>query len=117
MQAFIELLLAVAALIAGVAALALIADARGRLSSLEAGSAQRRQMDADVWAAHEAVSNELEHLRGDLEVTVRELNELKAAAQVMPAPPLPKARPGGLDDLREQLRASHLDPESSTEDG
>jgi hypothetical protein len=116
MQAFIELLLAVAALIAGVAALALVMDVRGRVTTVESGSARLRQLEADVWAAHEAVHRELGELRRDLDASLRELNELKAATQVVPAPPLPKARPGGLDDLRQQLRASHLDPESSTED-
>src|SRR5438128_457077 len=116
MQAFIELLLAVAALIAAVAALALVIDQRGRVSNLEAGQSVRRQMDADAQAAHEAVHYELGELRRDVDTALRELAELKAAVEIVPAPPLPKARPGGLDDLRQQLRASHLDPESSAED-
>ncbi len=117
MQAFIELLLAVAALIVGAAALALVIDLRGRVAKLEAGGSRRRQWEEDVWAAHEAVSNEIAVLQRDLTTALRELNELKAAAQVVPAPPLPKGRAASLDDLREQLRASHLDPESSSEDG
>ena len=116
MQAFIELLLALAALVIGIAALALVIDVRSRLSQLEAGGTQRRQWEADVWAAHEAVSNEIARMQSEMDRTQRELNELKAAAQVVPAPPLPRGRSGGLDDLREQLRASHLDPESSSED-
>jgi hypothetical protein len=46
-----------------------------------------------------------------------ELNELKAAAEVVPPPPppLPRARSGGLDDLREQLRAAHREEEPSEE--
>lgn len=53
----------------------------------------------------------VEDLRRELERTQQELSELKAAAQVVPVPPLPRARRGGLDDLREQLRASHREPD------
>ncbi len=116
MQAFIELLLAVAALIVGIAALALVIELRGRVNNLEARQVLRRQMDADAQAAHEAVHYELGEQRRDIDFALHELAELKAAAQVIPAPPLPRSRSGSLDDLREQLRASHLDPESSTED-
>jgi hypothetical protein len=44
------------------------------------------------------------------------LSDLEAT-QTVTVPPLPRSRRAGLDDLREQLRASHLEPESSTEDG
>jgi hypothetical protein len=55
-------------------------------------------------------------LRRDLDDAVRELNELKSATQSAPAPPLPKSRQRGLDDLREQLRAAHQEPEPGPED-
>jgi hypothetical protein len=116
MQGLAELVLAIVALTFGVIAFALVNDVRGRVASLEAAQQTRRQMDADAQAAHEAVHYELGELRRDLETTRRELSELKAAAEIVPAPPLPKGRGAGLDDLREQLRASHLDPESSSED-
>jgi outer membrane murein-binding lipoprotein Lpp len=45
-----------------------------------------------------------------------ELEELRVAAQAVPAPPLPKTRPGGLDDLRERLRAAHSESEESPEE-
>lgn len=71
---------------------------------------------ACLWLAFDA-RRQVAQLRVELDQTQRLLNEtrqqlddLKAAAEVMPAPPpLPKARPrtGGLDDLREQLRAAH----------
>jgi hypothetical protein len=31
-------------------------------------------------------------------------------------PPLPKSRPGGLDDLRERLRAAHTEGEETSEE-
>jgi len=49
-------------------------------------------------------------LRTQLDQTRRELGELKAAAEAVPTPPpLPRTRSGGLDDLRQQLRASHAE--------
>jgi sRNA-binding protein len=116
MPTLIDTLLGLIALIAGIAALALVLDLRGRVVGLEAAQHARRQLDADAQAAREAMHAEVSHLRHELEATQHELAELKAATEVMPAPPLPKGRPAGLDDLREQLRASHLDPESGTED-
>ena len=67
MQGFIELLLAVAALIVGIAALALVIDLRGRVNNLEARQVLRRQMDADAQAAHEAVHYELGEQRRDID--------------------------------------------------
>ena len=61
---------------------------------------------------------ELASTRDDLGDLRQELNELKAAAEVIPPPPppLPRARSGGLDDLREQLRAAHRDEGSTSEE-
>lgn len=66
---------------------------------------------------------EIRLLRSELDQTQRllndtrdELNELKAAAEVIPAPPpLPRSRSSGLEDLREQLRASHREETASDE--
>jgi hypothetical protein len=62
--------------------------------------------------------NQVKQLRAELDETQRQVNELKQAAQVSAAPappPLPRtrARSGGLDDLREQLRASHREETES----
>ena len=52
----------------------------------------------------------LEQVRREHERVERELADLKAAAEVLPTPPpLPKTRPGGLDDLRQQLRQAHAE--------
>ena len=62
--------------------------------------------------------NEIKQLRSELDETQHQLNELKAAAEVIPAPPpppLPRTRSSGLEDLREQLRASHREESSSEE--
>jgi hypothetical protein len=59
---------------------------------------------------------QLKALRTELEETRRELTELKAATEVAPAPPLPplpRTRSGGLDDLREQLRAAHREADDA----
>lgn len=56
---------------------------------------------------------ELDQTQRQLNETQRELNDLKAAAEVIPAPPpLPRSRSSGLEDLREQLRAAHREEPS-----
>ena len=59
--------------------------------------------------------HEIELTQHRLDNTQREVAEMKMAAEVAPAPPLPKARPGSLDDLREQLRAAHREPDAADE--
>src|SRR5712691_8481992 len=68
-----------------------------------------------------ALQAEVHALRRELEQTQNALGELKVATEItpsqpLPAPPLPKARPGGLDDLREHLRAAHRESDSTTEE-
>src|SRR5712692_1788880 len=65
----------------------------------------------------------VDQLSGDvssLQVALNELRsdvaDLQAAAQVVPVPPLPRARPGGLDDLRQRLRAAHNESEEASEE-
>ena len=65
-----------------------------------------------IWLAYSARTDVVQ-LRLELDQTQRELNELKAAAEVVPVPPpLPKTRSSGLEDLREQLRAAHREETS-----
>jgi uncharacterized coiled-coil DUF342 family protein len=60
---------------------------------------------------------QVDQLHGQVDGLRRELADLKAAAEVANVPPpLPRARAGRLDDLREQLRASHRESESSVEE-
>ena len=75
--------------------------------------AQVRQLRAEL----DQTQSQLNDTRQQVSETRQELNELKAAAEVIPPPPppLPRARSGGLDDLREQLRASHREDEPSEE--
>ena len=63
------------------------------------------------------VHNEVRQLRSELDETQRQLNELRATAEVppVPPPPLPRTRSTGLDDLREQLRAAHREEPPSEE--
>jgi hypothetical protein len=67
-----------------------------------------------AWLSYTALT-QVRQLRAELDETQRQLNELKAAAEVVPAPPLPRSRSSGLDDLREQLRASHREEPASEE--
>jgi hypothetical protein len=72
-----------------------------------------RTMASDL----EQLSRTLVDLRGQVDELQRELADLKSAAEVANVPPpLPRARAGRLDDLREQLRASHRESESSVEE-
>jgi uncharacterized membrane protein len=110
-----EVILGLLGLVAGIAALALVLDLRTKVSRLEQARLDRQQMDADMRAAHEYTHAELGELRRDVDAAHRELAELKAAAEVVPTPPLPKARSSGLDDLRERLRAAHREPDATDE--
>jgi hypothetical protein len=69
-----------------------------------------------AWLSYTALT-QVRQLRAELDETQRQLNELKTAAEVVPAPPppLPRSRSGGLEDLREQLRAAHREETSSEE--
>jgi hypothetical protein len=63
-----------------------------------------------------ALRRDLDQTRAELESARRELDELKAAAEVLPAPPpLPKTRSAGLDDLRQQLREAHRETDEATD--
>jgi hypothetical protein len=67
-----------------------------------------------IWLSLRALS-EIKQLRHELDETQRQLNELKAVTEAVPAappPPLPRTRSSGLDDLREQLRAAHREERS-----
>ena len=76
---------------------------------------------AAVWLGLSALNQvrqlrtELDQTQRQLNDTQRQLNDLKAATEVVPAPPpppLPRARSSGLDDLRQQLRAAHGEDDS-----
>jgi outer membrane murein-binding lipoprotein Lpp len=62
------------------------------------------------------LASDVNSLQVALEDLRSELADLRAAAQAVPAPPLPKTRPGGLDDLRERLRAAHSESEESAKE-
>jgi septal ring factor EnvC (AmiA/AmiB activator) len=91
------------------AALALAVLARTEIRQL------RSELDETQRQLNET-RRELDELRTE---THRELNELKVAAAEAPSvvapPPLPRARSARLDDLREQLRASHREETGSEE--
>jgi hypothetical protein len=104
-----ELALSLVAILVGVVALGLVLGLRNQV-------AQIPRADTNPGADLERLRQELIDIRRDVDQSQRELEELKAATQVAPAPPLPRARSGGLNDLREQLRAAHREPDPSTEE-
>jgi hypothetical protein len=99
--------LSLAAILVAVVALGLVLGLRREVADIPR---------ADTGAELERLRQELIDIRRDLEHSQSELEELKAATQVVPAPPLPRARSVGLTDLREQLRAAHREPEPPSED-
>ena len=68
----------------------------------------RRQVDQ--------LSGDVNALQAALDQLRAELADLRAAAENVPVPPLPKSRPAGLDDLRERLRAAHTEGEDTSEE-
>jgi hypothetical protein len=105
-----ELEIGLVALALAVVALALALTLRNQLAALPpAAAAPPAPVEPLLVHAYDdtALRAELNAVRAELQRVSQELGELKAAAEVVPVPPLPKARRGRLDDLREQLRASH----------
>lgn len=91
----VDRLLAILALIVGAAGLGVAVAGRRELAIA------RRKSASATSSADQALADtrrELDGLRG-------ELDELRSRSES--PPPLPKARRGALDDLREQLKASH----------
>jgi septal ring factor EnvC (AmiA/AmiB activator) len=113
MEPALALALVAALLAAGATAVAL--DLRGRTTRLteEVRSqgqdlATTRATLAETKVALAETQAALAETKVALAETEAALAELKAATEIVPAPPpLPKARSGGLDDLRQQLRAAH----------
>ena len=106
-----DTVLAILALLASLVALALV---------FRLQSSVRRWLELPLAhaAPHEHVSfeQELGSVRQELDRVQREVAELKAAVETVPAPPLPKGRAGGLDDLRAQLRAAHRESERTPDE-
>jgi hypothetical protein len=119
-----EFALVAVALATAVAALVLALTLRSRLDAVERSAAAAKGFEDDARRAHESMHGELgdvkrllDHTRRELDVARGELSELKAAAEVLPPPPppLPKTRSGGLEDLRQQLRAAHREGDDADE--
>ena len=71
----------------------------------------------DVWKQPELAYRDRILVTCGVLATGCKVDELKAAANVLPAPPppLPRTRTGGLDDLRQQLREAHREGDDSPE--
>jgi len=106
-MAAMEPALSVVAILVAAVALGLVLAMRNQVAQLP-----RRDTGADV----EQLRRDLSDIRHDLDQSQRELEELKAATHIVPAPPLPRARSVGLSDLREQLRAAHREPEPGSDE-
>lgn len=121
------IILTAAALIAAVSAWLQARTARYEIGTLRRDFLARA---TEVRAAEEENANRLrasiDELRTALADTQRDLERanaaidgLTAAGEVLPAPtlpPLPRARPAGLDDLRRRLREAHSEPSPSVDD-
>jgi anti-sigma factor ChrR (cupin superfamily) len=106
MEPALALALVAALLAAGATAVAL--DLRGRTTRLSEEVRSQGQDLAETKVALAETQAALAETKVALAETEAALAELKAATEIVPAPPpLPKARSGGLDDLRQQLRAAH----------
>jgi outer membrane murein-binding lipoprotein Lpp len=77
---------------------------------------------AAIWLAYplrrrvDQLSGDVNSLQVALDQLRAEVADLRAVAEVVPVPPLPKSRPAGLDDLRERLRAAHTEGEDASEE-
>jgi hypothetical protein len=105
-----------------VAAVALVVAVVSLSAAINFGRTQRT-LSTDIAALRTQLDQvqrdraaDIETLHAELQQSRRELGELKAALEAVPAPPpLPRARSGGLDDLRQQLRAAHAESDESAE--
>jgi outer membrane murein-binding lipoprotein Lpp len=68
----------------------------------------RRQVDQ--------LSGDVNALQAALDQLRAEVADLRAAAEMVPVPPLPKSRPAGLEDLRQRLRAAHTEGEGTSDE-
>src|SRR5260370_41413769 len=85
------------------------------------GSALARAGGA-IWLAYplrrrvDQLSGDVNSLQVALDQLRAEVADLRAAADVVPVPPLPKTRSADLDDLRQRLRAAHTESEDKSEE-
>ena len=102
-----ELALSVVAILVAVVALGLVLGLRNRVAQAP---------PVDTGAELGRLRQDFVDMRREMDRAQRELEELKAATQIVPAPPLPRARSVGLTDLREQLRAAHREPDPGSDE-
>ncbi len=75
-----------------------------------------------IWLAYplrrrvDQLSGDVNSLQVALDQLRAEVADLRAAADVVPVPPLPKTRSADLDDLRQRLRAAHTESEDKSEE-
>lgn len=103
--------LAIVALIVALAGVVLAIINRGALARAAEETSRARQQAAQTQQQAEAASSAAAALRTELDDLRRQVSELREP--VAPLPPLPRARKGGLDDLREQLRAAQREAAQS----
>ena len=100
------------------AALALGVLARNEIKQLRSELDETQRQLNDTRGELNDARRDFSDTRQELSDTRRELSELKAAVEAPPVvapPPLPRRRGARLDDLREQLRASHREETGSEE--
>jgi hypothetical protein len=106
-----DLLLPLTALLVGAVALVLNVRLRGDYRHARNLAADALRDAAIAKRQAETAEAKAELAESMLQQVRRELVALRAAQEAPPPPPLPRAARGRLDDLREQLRAAHLEPD------
>jgi nickel-type superoxide dismutase maturation protease len=107
-----EVALAAIALVVAIVALAIAWRVREHFRAVE------ERLDAaelQLARAENEVREMVADVRAQLVQTSRDVSELKAATEIVPAPPLPRGRSRPLDDLRERLRASHREEDAESD--
>jgi peptidoglycan hydrolase CwlO-like protein len=125
-----ELILAIIACIVAIGSAAFAAKLASDVGQTRQLAATASRDIADVRAAAEKASQEVAQIRQDAESSARvqaelheeiehlraEITQLRSAMEAPPPPPLPRARTGNLEDLREQLRAEQAAHASDDDD-
>jgi hypothetical protein len=106
--ALVALLLAVIGLVVALAVRTELSRSRQAAATAAAEVGQARERAAEAERTLGALREELEQLRGDLAA-------LRTLVENPPPLALPKTRSGGLEDLREELRAAQQEADEPEE--
>lgn len=100
-----DIALPIAALALAATSLALVFPLRALGARAQEAAARAARAADEARAQAASLETRLAETRQQLDHALRDLAELRSSLEMAP-PPLPKAQPRGLNDLREQLRAA-----------